>query len=77
MTAAERRLLELLAHSPNGASEALLLARGFSREVIVDLLHARFVTTTPERTFAAQRPVHITRLRITDAGRRALAERQG
>lgn len=52
-----------------------MLAHGFSRQVI--LLHARFVTATPERTFVAQRPVHITRVRITEIGRRAVAERQG
>jgi hypothetical protein len=73
MTAGERRLLELLADRTNGASEALLLARGFSRKVILDLLHTGCLTTTPERTFAAGKPVHITRVQITDAGRRALA----
>ncbi len=68
----ERQLLELLADSPKGASEALLLARGFSRAAIVDLLHAGSVTITPERTLAAERPVHLTRVRITEVGRRAL-----
>jgi hypothetical protein len=33
MTNDERRLLELLADRPNGSSEALLLARGFSPKV--------------------------------------------
>jgi hypothetical protein len=40
MIADERQLLELLADSRNGASEALLLARGYSRAALVDLLHA-------------------------------------
>jgi hypothetical protein len=50
-----------------------LVASGFSRKVIVDLLRARYLTTTPERTFAAGRPVHIKRVRITESGRRAQA----
>jgi hypothetical protein len=57
--------------------EALLLARGFSSNGILDLLRARCLTTTPERTFAAGRPIHINRVLITDAGRRALAEPPG
>ena len=74
MTKDERRLLELLADSQNGASEALLLAHGFSREAIAELLHAKFAATRPEQlTFAARSPLHIARVRITDAGRRALA----
>jgi hypothetical protein len=69
MIAAERRLLALLADSRNGASEALLLALGFSRAAIVDLLHAGSVTIAPEQSLAAKRPVHLTRVRITDVGR--------
>ena len=72
MTIDERRLLELLADSPKGASEALLLACGFSRAAIVDLLHAGSVTIKPEQTLAAERPVHLTRVRITEVGRRSL-----
>ena len=53
MIAAERRLLALLADSRNGASEALLLALGFSRAAIVDLLHAGSMAVTPEQTLAA------------------------
>jgi hypothetical protein len=76
MTVDECRLLELHADSRKGASEALLLARGFSRAAIADLLHAGSVTIRPERTLAAERPIHITRVQITDAGRWALAKRK-
>jgi hypothetical protein len=69
----ERCLLELLATTPNGPSEALLLARGFSHQLILDLLQAGCLTKAPERTFAKGQPVYLTRVQITSAGRRALA----
>jgi hypothetical protein len=43
MTEDGRRVLELLAATPNGASEARLLAPGFSRGVIFELLQAGYV----------------------------------
>jgi hypothetical protein len=73
MTEDGRRVLELLSATPNGASEALLLARGFSRSVIFELLQAGYVRKTHERTFAAGQPVHIDRVVITDTGRVALS----
>jgi hypothetical protein len=73
MTDDGRRVLELLAATPNGASEALLLARGFSRSVIFKLLQAGCVTKTHERTFAAEQPIYIDRVVITDAGRAAIS----
>lgn len=63
-----RRVLELLAATPNGASEALLLARGFSGSVIFELLQAGCVRKTHERTLAAGRPVHIDRVVIPTRG---------
>jgi hypothetical protein len=38
-----------------------------------DLTRERLATATLERTFTADKPVEVTRVRITDAGRRALA----
>jgi hypothetical protein len=73
MTEDGRRVLELLAATPNGASEALLLARGFSRGVIFELLQTGCVSKTHERTFAAGQPVYIDRVVITDAGRAAIS----
>jgi hypothetical protein len=35
---------------------------------------AELATATPERTLAAGKPVETTRVKITDAGRRALAD---
>jgi hypothetical protein len=73
MTEDGRRVLELLVATPNGASEALLLARGFSRGVIFELLQAEYVTKRPERTPASGGPIHIDRVVITDAGRAAIS----
>ena len=75
MTAAERRLLEMLAGSADGTTDALLTAHGFKLDVLISIVTAEFATATPERVFAAGKPVEVTRVRITDAGRRAVAER--
>jgi hypothetical protein len=51
----------------------LLRAHGFTLALMVDVVRAGFATAMAERTFAAGRAVEITRVRITEAGRRALA----
>jgi len=70
-----RRALELLAGRRDGVPEALMLAHGFSIELIVKLVHAGLATASAERTVGGRHPVEVTRVRITDAGRRALAGR--
>ena len=75
MTYETRRLLELLAASDDGCTEALLMAHGFALELIDSIEFAGLATAKAERMFAAARAVDVTRVRITDAGRRALAER--
>jgi hypothetical protein len=72
MTADERRLLELLAESLNGATDALLVAQGFTLDMMINLVRCGFAMALPERTFAAGKPVDRTRVKITEAGRRAL-----
>jgi hypothetical protein len=72
LTDDERRMLELLAGSANGVSETLLVTR-FTMDVMVGLVHERLATATLERTFIVGKPIEVTRVRITDAGRRALA----
>jgi hypothetical protein len=44
-----RRALELLAASPDGCTEALLLANDFAIEMLLDLLRAGLVSASPER----------------------------
>jgi hypothetical protein len=70
--ATRRRALELLAASRDGATEAILAARGFSIEQIVDLVRAGLATAKAERVVATGRVV--ARVRITEAGRRVLGK---
>jgi hypothetical protein len=54
-----------------------LVAHGFDFDLMSRLVRERLATATPERVYAGGKPVEVTRVRITDAGRRALAEMQG
>ena len=77
MTATERRLLEMLAASEDqydAYSQALLMAHGFTLPLIADVVKAGFAGAKTERIFAGGEAVAITRVRITNAGRQALAE---
>jgi hypothetical protein len=76
MTDDEYRLLELLAESADGCTDAVLTAQGLKLDVLISLVAAEFATAQPERTFAGGKPVDRTHVKITDAGRRARAERQ-
>jgi hypothetical protein len=69
-----RRALELLAASPDGCTEAIMLAHGFTVELLVELCMAELAIATPERMVAGGRTVEVARMRITDSGRRALVE---
>ena len=77
MTNHERRLLELLAGSEDGANHALLQAHGFTLQSLINVVGAGLASATPERVYAAGKPVDVARMRITAAGRRALAEPAG
>ncbi len=67
----ERRLLTLLAEAADGCTDAFLVGQGFDFDLMARLVRERLATATPERI--AGKPVEVTRLRITDAGRRTLA----
>ena len=67
-----RRAFRLLAGEPEGVIEATMLAHGFRVELLVDLCIAGLATATPERTVAGGRRVEVVRMKITEAGRRAL-----
>jgi hypothetical protein len=75
MTADERRMLALLAASADGCTESLLLAHGLALELINGIVGAGLATAQAERTSAAGRAIEFIRVRITEAGRRALAKR--
>ena len=51
-----------------------MLAYGFKTELLIELINAGFATTSIERMVAGGRRIEVTRMRITAAGRRALAK---
>jgi hypothetical protein len=69
-----RRALELLAASPDGCSEAIMIAHGFTVEQLVKLVHTGLATAKAERVVAGGRTIEVARVRITAAGRGALTD---
>jgi len=67
-----RRALELLAASPDGYTEALMLAHGFSTDMMAELVNAGLATATSERSLAGNYRSETTCVRITEAGQRML-----
>jgi hypothetical protein len=65
-------MLELLAACRDGCSEAILIAHGFTVPQMVELVRTGLATATTERMVAGGRPMEVVRMRITEAGRRAL-----
>jgi hypothetical protein len=63
----------VLADTPEGATEALLAAHGFATTTIAGLIDAGLATSTTGVILADGQPVQVARVRITDAGRAALA----
>jgi hypothetical protein len=72
LNADRRRALALLAGSPDGCTEAVMLAHGFKLDLLVELVRDGLATTKPERMRVGGREIAVTRVRITEAGRRAL-----
>jgi hypothetical protein len=70
----ERRILAMLAEGADGCTDAHLVGQGCDFDLMARLVRDRLATATPERAFTAGNAVEVTRMRITDAGRRALAE---
>jgi hypothetical protein len=67
-----RRALELLAASPDGCTEALMFANGFTAELLLELVRAGLASAHAERTVDEGKMMEIARVHITEAGRRAL-----
>jgi hypothetical protein len=72
LTAEQQRALVLLARNTHGATEALMLAHGFRREMLAGLVPAGLATVVTETMRAAARTVKVERNRLTDDGRKAL-----
>jgi hypothetical protein len=72
----QRRALRLLDEAePRGATEAVMLAHGFKGELLAGLVRDSLASMAAETITAGRKPIEVARLRITDAGRRALAPR--
>ena len=67
------RALEMLARRPVGVTERLILARGFSRRMLLGLIRQRLATLTYEKAQTRGRIIEIGKMQITAAGRNALA----
>jgi hypothetical protein len=65
----------LLADSPDGCTAAIMLAHGFTLDLMVELCVAELAIATPERMVVGGRTIEVARVRITEAGRRALEGR--
>jgi hypothetical protein len=70
----QREALQMLARSPNGSTESIMLAHGFGIGTLHDLVRNGLATAERRTVRAGRRLIVVTWLTITDAGRRALAE---
>jgi hypothetical protein len=74
LTADQREALELLASDPQDATEELLvLLLGFDSDMIAGLVHSGLAMARRENMKAGGRAIGVVRIRITGAGRNALA----
>jgi hypothetical protein len=73
LTSDRCRALNLLANSPGGCTAALMQTNGFPVALLIELAQAGLATMKTERSMTEGRAVAVTRVRITDKGRRALA----
>ena len=74
LTPKARRALELLAVDERGLTETLLRTYGFTRGMLSNLLRRGFATAQHQTAKAGGQTLEVVRIRITDAGREALAE---
>ena len=72
MSAERHRALRLLAGSPLGCTEAIMLAHGFTYTVLDTLVRDGLATAERREMRAGRQPINVTWLTITDAGRAAL-----
>jgi hypothetical protein len=71
-TREQRRALRRLANVPRGITETLMLAHGFTRELIAGLLLAGLVTVVTDTARIGEETIDVDLVMITDAGRKAL-----
>jgi hypothetical protein len=69
--ATRRRALAVLASSLDGCTEAIMLAHGFTAELLIELVQKDLASVTSERTRCGNES-EVIRFKITQAGRQAL-----
>src|SRR5262245_47722891 len=69
-----RRALELLASCRDGCTEAIMRAHGFTVAQLAELIRSGLAAAQAERVIAGGKAIEVARMRITEAGRRALAD---
>jgi len=73
LPADQREALRVLAGSPAGSTESLMLAHGFGIGTLHDLVGNKHATLEQRTVRGGRRLVRVNWMTITDAGRRALA----
>jgi hypothetical protein len=74
LTAEQRRALAMIADTGlNGATEAILIANGFTVDLLAGLIRNDLATATPQRMRAGDKMIEVARVRITEAGGRAVS----
>jgi hypothetical protein len=67
-----REALDLIASDPQGATEAFMHAHGFSLKTLIGLVRSRLATVQRESVKTHGKTIEIVRIRITEAGRKAI-----
>ena len=74
LTSEQRRALEILADAGSiGVTDATLLAHGLTRPALAALIRKGLARSRRATVMAGARAIEVYRLRITTAGRRAIA----
>jgi len=73
LTYDQREALQMLADSPHGSTESIMLAHGFAIGMLWDLVRDGLATAERRTKRAGRRLIAVKWMMITDAGRQALA----
>jgi hypothetical protein len=72
VTADECRALQRLADVPRGIAKTLMLAYGFTHELIAGLVLAGLATVVPDIARIGEQTIEVELVTITEAGRKAI-----
>jgi hypothetical protein len=77
LTSSQKQALKLLADAVDGCTMPVMLSHGCSVDELRDLAHRRLTVTDRVRQPGTLRTPTVIRVRISDAGRKALARQDG